>query len=305
MAYETGVMLNNAEWSKSNVEPLIRETALFFKSICKKEQDGYWHIFIEPSMGQDEYGGFNQKDYLCALYSSEYCFQKAIESGLDKDGQYQKILDEGLAFPSLLSGKGCYFSCQRGGMDAFGNQKHPVQLNALAYLPVNKEVTEPEKIAYNSRYEITDKAKVPYYHGWTLGEFLLAGTRIGDVAGWKKDWSNFFISDYTDSELVQIYEASTLTRGSFYISTHGLFAQSILGNVISTWYGNLEIGNCLPWKTVRFGNIKTLLGIEVSGEIRRGNALLEIEAWKDCEFKCRGKDYNLKKGEKINLHLSL
>lgn len=72
--------------------------AKFYKSISKKEADNLWHIIIQPSTGQDEKGGVNQDDYLCALFSAEYCFQKAIELNLDEDGTYAKILKEGLAF---------------------------------------------------------------------------------------------------------------------------------------------------------------------------------------------------------------
>ena len=56
----------------------------------------------------------------------------------------------------------------------------------LAFLPVNKEVTNASSIVYRLRYDITFNAKKPYFYGWTLGEFLLAGSRIGNVEEWKK-----------------------------------------------------------------------------------------------------------------------
>jgi hypothetical protein len=48
-----------------------------------------------------------------------------------------------LAFPLLKSKKGFYFSCFGTGEKDFGEQKHPVQLNDMAYLPVNQGVTDP------------------------------------------------------------------------------------------------------------------------------------------------------------------
>lgn len=72
MAYETAIFVNDEKWTQKNALPIIQETALFYKNICKKEADGLWHLFISPSMGQDEEGGVNQKDYLCALTSAEY-----------------------------------------------------------------------------------------------------------------------------------------------------------------------------------------------------------------------------------------
>ncbi len=56
-------------------------------------------------MGQDELAEPDQKDYLCALYSAQYCFQKAVEFNLDTDRMYKIILSDGLAFKSLLSDK--------------------------------------------------------------------------------------------------------------------------------------------------------------------------------------------------------
>lgn len=106
-------------------------------------------------MGQDEMGGFNQEDYLCALFSAKYCFPKALDYNLDPDGSYSTILREGLAFSSLISKNGFYFTSHGNGDADFGKQKHPVQLNDLDFLPVNPEVINPSSIAYNLRYEIT------------------------------------------------------------------------------------------------------------------------------------------------------
>ncbi len=296
MAFETSVALNNPEWSKTYAEPLISETALFYKSICTKEADGYWHIFITPAMGQDEMGGINQKDYLDALYGAQYCFQKAVECGLDPDGEYQQILKDGLAFPTLVSPQGYYFTCEGQTLSQFGTQKHPPQLNALAFLPVGK-VNDVVKTSYNLRYELTDKASTPFFWGWTMGEFLLAGSRMGDVEGWKKDWDNVFKADYMDPDYIQIYESSKKWYGSFYITTHGLFAQTLIENIVSTWNDELAIGHCMPWEKVRFGQIHTQLGVDVSGKIENNRADLVLKAWKDTEFRLNGKEYVLKKGQ--------
>jgi len=305
MAYETAMMVNDTEWTKNYALPLIKETANFYKSICRKEKDGYWHIFILPSSGQDEAGGKNQKDYLCALYSAKYCFQKAVEMGLDEDGAFAKILGDGLALPSLLSGRDLYFTNQGSGEEDFGRQKHPPQLNGLAYLPVNKEVTQPERQAYRQRYDITNGAKTPVFHGWTLGEFLLAGSRIGSVKGWRKDWGNSLVSEYVDPEWIQIYESSHGHHKSFYVTTHGLVAQALLDNLVTTWWGGLDIANCMPWESAKFGNVRTLLGVTVSGEIENGVADLELRAWKDAGFSLAGKQYDIKKGQKRNIRLEL
>lgn len=306
MAYETAILVNDENWTKKYTIPLIRETALFYKSICIKRPDRLWHMSIKPSSGQDEMGGDNQDNYLCALFSAKYCFQKALEYEIDTDGSYKTILKEGLAFPSLRSIKGFYYTCSGSGESDFGKQKHPVQLNDLAYLPVNAELTDPTSIAYNLRYEITINAMKPFFGGWTLGEFLLAGSRIGKVEEWQKDWDNIRKSDYVDPEWIQVYETSGSHMSSFYNTTNGLIAQSLLNNLVSDWFGKLEIAKCNPWKgKVFIRDIYSLLGVRISGEIYNDSAIVYLTAWKDCEFELMGKKITMDKNEKTKIRLNL
>jgi len=306
MAYETAILVNDENWTKENVLPLIKEIAMFYKNIVHKGTDGLWHISIKPSMGQDEMGGLNQDDYLCALFSAKYCFQKALELHLDADGSFQKILTEGLAFPTLKSKRGYYFSCKGSGEKDFGNQKHPVQLNDLAYLPINTQPDPTSLTAYNLRYEITQNAKKPFFHGWTLGEFLLAGSRVGNVEEWKKDWNNLRKSDYVDPDWIQVYETSGTHGSSFYNTTSGLIAQSLLNNIVSDWFGKLEIAKCNPWKGKIFvRNIYSLLGVKIDGEINNDAATLFLTAWKNAEFELFGEKIKMEKNKKIKINLNL
>jgi len=298
MAYETAAFVNDENWTKQYAVPLIREIALFYKNICTKGDDGFWHLYVTPSMGQDEMGGSNQKDYLCALFSAKYCFQKAIEYGLDEDGTYSKILKDGLNFPGLLSDRGFYYTCAGSGEQDFGKQKHPVQLNDLAYLPIYGSAQNPSITAYNLRYEITQNAKKPFFHGWTLGEFLLAGSRLGNVEQWLKDWNNLRESDYVDKDWIQIYETSGSHTTSFYSTSNGLLAQSLLNNLVSDWFGKLEIAKCNPWKgECRLYNIYSILGVKINGSISPEKINLELTAWKDCAFELNGIQISMKKGE--------
>ena len=298
MAHETAVFVNDGVWTNQYALPLIRETAEFYKSICSKGDDGLWHLFIIPSTGQDEMGGANQKNYLCALFSAKYCFQRAIEYGLDSDGIFRVIVNN-LAFPKLLSQQGIYYTCEGSGELDFGKQKHPVQLNALAFLPVDAKMSEPSRKAYELRYEITNRAKNSFFHGWTLGEFLLAGSRYGNEQEWLIDWNNLFKSDYVDPELIQVYETSTSYGMAFYTTTNGLIIQSLIHNLICDWYGKLEIARCNPWSGKVFvKNIRSMLGITIDGTIEGKSANLYLTAWKDTEFEINGKTIKLRKGEK-------
>lgn len=304
MAYETAIFVNDDNWTKKYAIPLIRETAEFYKSISKKGEDGLWHLFLIPSMGQDEMGGVNQKDYLCALYSAKYCFQRAIEYKLDTDGSFQEILD-GLAFPALLSPHSFYYTCLGSGNTDFGKQKHPVQLNALTCLPVDRKMSDPSRNAYDLRYKITADSNKPYFHGWTLGAFLLAGSRYGNIQEWSKDWNNLRKSDYVDAEWIQIYETSRSYGASFYNTTNGLVTQSLLNNLICDWYGKLEIAKCNPWQgDIYLKNIYSKLGIIINGLINERHARLHFKAWKDTEFELNSEIIKLKKGETIKKEIN-
>ncbi|MEA4995969.1 MAG: hypothetical protein VB075_14090 [Petrimonas sp.] len=53
-------------------------------------------------------------------------------------------------------------------------------MNALTYLPVDSVISELSQTAYGLRYKITSDAKGPFFYGWALGSFLLAGARCGN-----------------------------------------------------------------------------------------------------------------------------
>lgn len=304
MAHDTAVAVDDPAWTARYAAPLIREVARFFRSHCQKEADGLWHLHLVPAIGQDEAGGKNQKDYLCSHFAAKFSFQKAVEHGLDDDGTYRRILDEGLAFGCLLSPRGFLYASAGAGEKDFGNQKHPVQLNGLAYLPVEPQPQSTDRVAYQLRYDTTARAKEPFFFGWTLGEFLLASSHLGDAAGWRKDWENLVPSRYTDPDLVQIYETSGATVQSFYITTHGLVAQSLLHNVISDYWGRLEIAPCRVYRgRIRFSRIRSQLGVLVSGEIQAGTARLDLEAWKDCRLRIQAIEWQLRRGEQRQIEI--
>ena len=302
MAHETAVALDDPDWTRAHALPLIRETAAFYASICRKGEDGLWHIHLTPSMGQDEMGGDNQPDYLCALYSARYCFQTAIRNGLDVDERMEAILRDGLAFAPLLSERGFYYTCRGSGPKDLGRQKHPPQLNPLAFLPVTNAPEVPAVAAYRQRYDITNRAREPFFHGWTLGEFLLAGARLGDADGWRRDWANALPSHYVDADWIQIYETSGLYHGAFYTTTHGLFVQAILETLVSTWWDRLEIGRGYPWRApTRFGGLRTLLGVTAEGEVEPDGSNVTLRAWKDAKFLGPTGEARLARGETLVL----
>ena len=304
MAHETAVMANDARWTKAFAEPLISEAAKFYLAHLKKGDDGFWHLHLIPSISLDESGKTDKPDYVTGLLSAQYALQKAIDYGLDSTGNMKKILDEGLAFKALVAENGMYYNHQGQQLSDFGKQKHADQLFPLVHLPLAKTPDLPTRRAADLRYDITAGAKENRFIGHTLGEFLLASTRMHDVAAWQKDWSMITPSRYTDPELVQFYE-STGNNLAFYVTTHGLFAQALLETVVSAWWNELHLGACVPWKgKIRFGNIRTLPGVSVSGEIENGKGRATLTAWKDAVFNYGGKEISLKNGKTLVVNIN-
>lgn len=302
MAYETSLFVNDKTWTERYAQPLIDGCAEFYRNMLVKEYDGRWHIFNIPSFGQDENGGSNQKDYLCALYSAKYSFEIAVECGRDYDGFYKKVLKEGLAFSSLKSNNGYLFSCAGRGEKDFGNQKHPPQLNEIAMLPMSDPISPESIAAYNDRYEIVERASEPFFRGWTEGSFILSSARLGNEEGWKKDWNSCLEADVIDKELIQFYESSRLFSRAYFTTNSGMFVGSIQNCAVCDWDGTIRVGNCIPWQgTVSFQNIRSKLGVTVSGRIDENKREVMISAWKDCSVVVDGHRLSLAQGETVQL----
>jgi hypothetical protein len=303
MADQTAVMVNDPNWTKTYTEPLILEAARFYFSNLRKQDDGLWHLHVVPSISLDEDGDINQPDYFSGLISAQYVLQKAIEYGLDSDHQMQSVLRDGLALKPLLAENGMYHNHLGLNVNDFGRQKHPDQLFPLVHTPLGTPLGEPDKKAHELRYSITNGANTPAFSGHTLGEFILSSARIQIADAWIKDWSMLQPAKYSDPGFMQIYESSG-NKVVYYITTHGLFGQAILETLVSTWWYKLDLGSCNVWKdTVRFGNIRTLLGVTVSGEIKNGIGQAILCAWKDTTFKYHDQTITLKKGQKMTVKI--
>jgi hypothetical protein len=75
---------------------------------------------------------------------------------------------------------------------------------------------------------------------------------------------------------------------------------------VNDFWGRLEIGSCLPADTcVQFGNIRTRLGVTVSGQINSGRAAGSITAFRDTAFLFRGEELCLKCGETVSFDFCL
>lgn len=304
LATEAIEFSNDKNWAEKYAYPLIQGCAEFFRSACRKEADGYWHLQWYPCMGRDEAGGFNKDDYLCTLYAAKYSFQSAIKFNLDDGCDYKQILEDGLAFPTLLAESGILSTCRNG--DNLGKQKHPIQLEGIACFPTEAEPLPEEISAYRMRHDITWGAKLPRFAGWTLAQFLVADSNMKSYQDWIYDWNLIRPSNNIDAEWKQFYESSSSFSAPFYLSTHGMVMQSLIRNCVNDYWNRLDIGTCLPKGAfVRFENIHTRLGVSVTGVIENSRFSGHITALCDCEIWV-GKDMlTLKQGETRLLEMKI
>lgn len=237
MAWETALCLGDDDWAKTTALPIIFETAKFYLSILNREDNGSYGITLVPSMGQDEFGGEDAKNYLCALYAAEYSLKTALAAaeryGADFDGaaKAREILKAGIAFGRLYNPEfGAYqtYECPPEEF-VFGRMKHPVPLMPLTFLPKpTDELNAAERTAYERRYDLCERAHEHFFNGWTLFDYLLAEARMGDVDAFRKDFDEIRVSDNADTELTAIYETCRTHACAYYITSHGLLAQAII-----------------------------------------------------------------------------
>lgn len=234
MAYETLIHTQNREWGRETAFPVIVESARFYGDILVREEDGTWGIHITPSMGQDEWGGPNGKNYLCALFSAEYCLRTAIKTAefLDeplpeKEG-WEKILKEGLAFKRLYHTEyGIFMPCEGdpAGYEP-GRQKHPVQLGPIAFLP-GKPVEGPEYNAFALRESLCQGTGENFYTGWTLATYWLAAARLGKCDEFLTELEKAVPASYADPDWIVLYETSGDGSMPMYLTNHGLYVQAV------------------------------------------------------------------------------
>jgi hypothetical protein len=286
MAREASLHLREPEWSREIAWPVIRESARFFGSALKLEDDGTWGIQVEPSMGQDEMGGVNGKNYLCALFSARYALQTALvmanELGVTEPDfdRWRKMLSDGLAFGRLYDPEtGICVTCEgQAGVDQMGREKHPVQLNPLIFLPMGKP-DEAVLKAYERRYDLCAGVKEDTYYGWTLAAYWLAASHMGDPQGFVHEISQCLPGRYVDPDWIQIFETSGALGSSFYVTSHGLYLQALNDALVSDYWGETQIGAACPeeWQGAAFSRLRTSDGRIHTGRKEDGEWVVDSE----------------------------
>lgn len=242
MAVDTAQVLRDAAWTRAIAWPIVRESARFLASGLLLEAEGKFSMQIKPSMGQDEFGGPNAKNYLCALFATEYTLKQALRlvQELDLVDEESKnwalILEKGLAYDRLLKTEFGFYAANETVPFVPCLQKHPVQLNPLWILPFD-HIDEPTRIAYRLRRVICSSERdnqrhggVPtgFYDGWTLFAFQVSALRMGDTVGLAHELSEMLPSRLVDPNHITIYESSGFWQ-AYYTTSMGLYLQAVDG----------------------------------------------------------------------------
>jgi len=275
MARETALYLQDDKWAREVAWPIVRESARFYGSIAHIESGDTWGIHVEPSMGQDEMGGHNARNYLCALYSAQYTLEAALAMaerlGLSdvELGHWQEIVTDGLSFGRLLDRNlGILATCEGvQGAEQIGKEKHPVQLNPLTFLPLG-EIEEHVRRAYERRYELCAGVREKTYYGWTLAAYWLAASHMEDSRGLLRELGQALPGRYVDPDWIQIFESSGSRQAAYYVTSNGLYLQALNDAFVSDYWGETAIGTACPkeWEEVRFQRLRTVEGELISGK---------------------------------------
>ncbi|HYW94419.1 MAG TPA: hypothetical protein VE870_02400, partial [Bacteroidales bacterium] len=157
--------------------PILEGVCRFYTNISSLNDQGTYDIFHKNARGQDEASSMagNLKNLLGASYSAQYTLRNYLlacdlVNGYDPSlhERASRIQKAGYTRQTLLRPEGWYATYE-GDDRPLNSQKHPVQLNPVAYLPMPDLAGEgsPVELAWQNRYELTKEAKKPLTFGWT------------------------------------------------------------------------------------------------------------------------------------------
>lgn len=267
--------------------PIIQEVFRFYWSIASPGAGGTFDLYHEKARGQDEAssteGGL--RNLLCVSYSAEYAARMLVGAAACVEGTDEFLL----AHARELAAKGCtrqpllraegLYATHEGDHRPLGKQKHPVQLNPIAFLPMPDMVERDKAVwtAWRRRYDLTINARKPLTLGWTLGEFALASSRMRSPSDLARDLAAVQPCRGADPRWIQFYESSFWEgwhlHKSYYLPMSGLYLQAFTDCLVQSWRGYVDLWPCLlpGWEKQRitFRGIRAL-GVLVDGTWNRG-----------------------------------
>lgn len=262
--------------------PIMEAVWHFYTNVIHKNESGTYDVDHHKAAGQDEASRLeSSKNLLCASYSAEYSARNYLKAtkvvGTFDDELHNKavqILDAGLERESLLKPEG-YYATYEGDERPANSQKHPVQLNAITFVPMGDlGLAAPSVNAWENRYNLTRFAKKPVSHGWTYADFALASSRLGSEEGLMSDLNAIQYFAGADPNWIQFYEFTFWERHtihlSYYFPTHGLYQQAFTDALVQDWQGFTDLfATVFPeWKEK---------GVSFKGLVVKGGAIIDGE----------------------------
>jgi hypothetical protein len=269
MAWDCARHRADPVWTRDRAWPLIRASARFYTSLAWRGADGLWGLHALPSAGQDEFDGYDQPDYLCALHAARAALTIALAAARDLGiadaelDQWRTILREGLAFARLRTASGVLANSPRFvDGSGFGRQKHPSQFQPLAFTPLPGVDLGPAALAFAARDELCERSgEYPRFGwGWTLPAGMLAATRLGRGNDLADVCSAAELERQCGSDLIAFQESTHPHFGAWYFTTnHGLFLQAVQDCLVDDSFGAVELGRGLPdaWRGARWHGLRT------------------------------------------------
>jgi hypothetical protein len=268
--------------------PVLEEVWRFYTNISEKNEHGTFDVYHKNARGQDEASSTegNLRNLLCASYSAEYTarnYLKATVVVADFDRELKKhaktILKTGYERESLRGAHGWYVTYE-GDDRPLNEQKHPVQLNPVTYVPMPDLVYEDSPVikSWNNRYELTEQAKKPITKGWTFGQFSWTSCRMRAPRELEQDLWAIQACRGADPRWIQFYESSFWTgwhlNKAYYFPMMGLYLQTFTDALVQDWRGYIDLFPCLltGWEAekISFHGIYTKNGVKVSGSWDNG-----------------------------------
>jgi hypothetical protein len=284
--------------------PILEEVARFYLALTVLVPGGKAQIRHPHLRSQDESSTETgeKSNAICCFWSSLYTLRAYQETCriLNRPGELQprvaEVLAAGYDFASLERPDGtlrAFAEDQR----PLGEQKHPINLNAICYLPLPDfiEGYAPVRTCWERRYDLTHQALFPISCGWTFGEFILASARMRSGKEVARDFSMVQPARFADPYWIQFYESSMREpwhmKKAYYFTTSGLYLQALTDCVVQYCRGTVDLfAAILPeWeqKNFFFHGLRTDGGLIVSGIWQAGAFRVLIEPSRDVEMPVR------------------
>jgi hypothetical protein len=280
VAWDTARFLGDKDWLADIAWPVIEASARFYESVLERGADGLWGIHVIPSMGQDEYGGPDAPDYLCALYAARYTLTIALAAAAragrsqPEHDKWRTILKEGIALERLRHRPTGMLVTNRNVVDGsnFGMQKHPIQMHPLVLTPLPGKIDPDGAWAFELRDQICihGKERPHWSAGWTLGTYWVAATRLSRPDDLREMLAEPTLRLNCDREMLSFRSGVDGRGDMYYLAVHALYMQALQDGFADDTFGTPVFGKLAAlWPDAKCHELHLDDGRRISGVISK------------------------------------